>query len=111
ATPPGGGATSISTPPSGTRPAACSAPAAAADGDGCTPPEAPPPPSSSRRPARVVAGFVGISGVYDIPRMAGNVVGGVLARAAFGNDRRAWYAASPVHRVRAALGIRGSKSG
>ncbi|CAM9461223.1 unnamed protein product, partial [Ectocarpus sp. 13 AM-2016] len=111
AAPPGGGATFISTPPSGTKPAACSAPVAAADDDGCTPPEQPPPPSLSRRPARVVSGFVGISGVYDIPRMAGNVVGGVLARAAFGNDRRAWHAASPVHRVRAALGIRGGESG
>ncbi|CAM9342122.1 unnamed protein product, partial [Ectocarpus sp. 12 AP-2014] len=112
AAPPGGGATSTSSPPSGTKPAACTAPAAAAaGGDGSTPPEPPPPPSSSRRPARVVSGFVGISGVYDIPRMAGNVVGNVLARAAFGNDRRAWHAASPVHRVRAALGIRGGGSG
>lgn len=50
----------------------------------------------------VVSGFVGISGVYDIPRLAGNVVGGALARAAFGNSRRTWKEASPVHCVRAA---------
>lgn len=49
-----------------------------------------------------VSGFVGISGVYDIPRMGANAVGGMLAREVFGTDRRAWKLASPVHCVRAA---------
>ena len=49
----------------------------------------------------VVTGFVGISGVYDVLRMGGNVVGAALARAAFGDDRRGWKDASPLHRVRA----------
>ncbi|CAM9974609.1 unnamed protein product, partial [Scytosiphon promiscuus] len=66
------------------------------------PPPVPPTAPNLTTPARVVSGFVGISGVYDIPRMAGNVLGGVLARTAFGDDRRAWHGASPVHRVRAA---------
>lgn len=49
----------------------------------------------------IVSGFVGISGVYDIPRMGANAVGGMLAREVFGTDRRAWARASPVHCVRA----------
>lgn len=60
------------------------------------------PPLQGQITANFVSGFVGISGVYDVVRMGGNVVGGVLARAAFGDDRRAWRQASPVHRVRAA---------
>lgn len=60
--------------------------------------ETPLPPS----PISVVSGFVGISGVYDIPRMAGNVVGGMFAKAAFGAERWAWKRASPVHCIRAA---------
>lgn len=52
-------------------------------------------------PLRVVSGFVGISGVYDVLRMGSNVVGAVLARSAFGDDRRGWKDASPLHRVRA----------
>lgn len=61
------------------------------------------PPLSLREVSPfVVSGFVGISGVYDIPRMAGNVVGGMLARAAFGDDRASWRRASPLHCVRAA---------
>lgn len=63
------------------------------------------PPPLARQPSpmvHVVSGFVGISGVYDIPRMAGNVIGRALANAAFGSDRRLWRRASPVHCVRAA---------
>lgn len=70
------------------------------------------PPSrgllSFSAPSSPVSGFVGISGVYDIPRMAGNVVGGVLARAAFGNDRRTWQRVSPVHCVGATTATRSS---
>lgn len=63
-------------------------------------------PSTGGQPIVVpvrFSGFVGISGVYDVPRMAGNVIGAVLARTAFGEDRRAWKKASPVHCVRAAV--------
>ncbi|CAM9818723.1 unnamed protein product [Pylaiella littoralis] len=67
-----------------------------------TPPASLPPSATPPTSVRVLSGFVGISGVYDIPRMAGNVVGGVIARAAFGDDRRAWQRASPLHCVRAA---------
>lgn len=62
------------------------------------PPPSPPPLHPPLAPP-VVTGFVGISGVYDIPRMAGNVIGQMLARAAFGDERRAWRRVSPVHVV------------
>lgn len=58
----------------------------------------------------VVSAFVGISGVYDVPRMASNVVGRMLAEGAFGDDRKAWRRASPVHCVRS-LGARTSCEG
>lgn len=88
---------------------------AAGGGDGAgagAPSRGPPPPSSCSAPAPLpVSGFVGISGVYDIPRMAGNVVGGVLARAAFGNDRRTWQRVSPVHCIRAIAACSSSGGG
>ncbi|CAM9195069.1 unnamed protein product [Laminaria digitata] len=59
------------------------------------------PPQLPRRNS-IVSGFVGISGVYDIPRMGANAVGGMLAREVFGTDRRDWTRASPVHCVRTA---------
>ncbi|CAM9959367.1 unnamed protein product, partial [Discosporangium mesarthrocarpum] len=52
----------------------------------------------------VVTGLVGLSGVYDVPRMAMNSVGAMLARTAFGEGKRAWVAASPVHRVQDSAG-------
>lgn len=70
-------------------------------------------PLSSPLPLQppIVTGFVGISGVYDIPRMAGNVIGEMLATAAFGDEQRAWRRASPVHCVEAAGGAGGSEAG
>lgn len=57
------------------------------------------PPLQPRSQSPVVTAFVGISGVYDIPRMAGNVVGQMLARVAFGDERWGWRRVSPVHIV------------
>lgn len=62
-------------------------------------------------PLRVVSGFVGISGVYDVLRMGSNVVGAVLARSAFGDDRRGWKDASPLHRVQAVAAEAARRSG
>ncbi|CAM9233786.1 unnamed protein product, partial [Choristocarpus tenellus] len=46
-----------------------------------------------------ISAFVGISGIYDVPRMAANTIGRMLACAAFGDDKQAWEAASPLHRA------------
>lgn len=44
-------------------------------------------------------GFIGLSGVYNVPRLGSTPLAPYVVHPAFGEDERTWRAASPVHTI------------